>query len=59
MVDYYPLQYNHKEPEPTQDEREDQEEQQPVVVDLVYNTYTERNGKTIALKVSFKLPLQS
>jgi hypothetical protein len=56
MLDYYPLRNtNHKLPEP--EPKEAQVEQQPVAVDLVYNTYTERNGKTIALTVSFRLPL--
>jgi hypothetical protein len=59
MVDYYPLRFNHKQPEPNPKPGEEQEGQQPVVVDLVYNIYTERNGKTIALKVSFRLPLKS
>jgi len=59
MVDYYPLRYNHKEPEPDLEPVEEQEEQQPVVVDFVFNTYTERNGKTIALKISLQLPLHA
>jgi hypothetical protein len=43
------------EPEP---ESEEQDGQQPVAVDVAYNVYEERNGKTIALKLSFQLPLQ-
>jgi hypothetical protein len=58
MVDYYPLSYNHKHPEPEVGE-EDQAVPEPIVVDIVYNAYEERNGKTIALKVSFRLPLKS
>jgi hypothetical protein len=58
MVDYLPLRpNNHKltKPEPV----EEQDGQEPVVVDVLYNAYEERNGKTIALKVSLRLPLQS
>jgi hypothetical protein len=58
MVDYYPLRYNHREPEPDPEPEEDKEEQQPVVVDLVFNSFEEEKGKTIALKVSLQLPLQ-
>jgi hypothetical protein len=56
MRDYLPLHTNHKLQEP---EEEDQEGQQPVVVDVVFNAYEERNGKTIALKLSLRLPLKS
>jgi hypothetical protein len=60
MVDYYPLRYNHKEPEPAQEEREDQEEQQPVVVEAVYNYHEDGKSKTVALTISLQLPqLQS
>jgi hypothetical protein len=38
---------------------EEQEVQQPVVVNLVYNRHEERNGKTIAIKVSLRLPLNT
>jgi hypothetical protein len=58
MVDYYPLRYNHREPEPDPEPEEDKEEQQPVVVDLVFNSFEEEKGKTTALKVSLQLPLQ-
>jgi len=60
MVDYEVIRANNSkmsEPEPEPDE--DQEGQQPVVVDLVYNTYEERNSKTIALKISLQLPLKA
>jgi hypothetical protein len=60
MVDYYPLRSNgRKLPEPEPEPDEDQEGQQEVVVDVVYNAYAEHNGKTIALKVSFRLPVKS
>ena len=56
-MDHYPLRSNNwKLPEPEPEPEEDHEGQ-PVVVDLVYNTYEERNGKTIALKVSIQLPI--
>ncbi len=60
MVDYWPIRSNnHKhlgsEPEP----EADQEGQEPVVVDVVYNTHEAQNGKTIAIKVSIQLPLQA
>ena len=54
MRDYFPLTNNRKLPQPEPEEQ--QPELEPVVVDLVYNTYKERNGKTIALLVSFHLP---
>jgi hypothetical protein len=57
MVDYHPLRSNNwKLPEPDPEPEEEPEAQQPVVVDVVYNTYEERNGKTIAIKVSLRLP---
>jgi hypothetical protein len=59
MVDYYPLSCNHKHPEPDPESAEEQEGQAPVVVDVVWNAYEERNGKTIALKVTLRLPLKS
>jgi hypothetical protein len=55
MVDYYPIRSNNRKlpnPEP----EDNQEAQQPVVVDLVYNEFEERNGTTIAIKVSFHVP---
>ncbi len=59
MVDYFPLRSNGwKPPEPELEPEQEQAEQQPVVVDVIYNTYTERNGKTIAIKVSLQLPRQ-
>jgi hypothetical protein len=58
MVDYFPLRYNTKQPEPAAEEGEEEEVREPVVVDLVYNAYEERNGKTIALKVSLRLPMK-
>jgi hypothetical protein len=55
MVDYHLIRStNHKLPAPEQEE--EQAAPEPVVVDFVYNTYEERNGKTIALTVSFRLP---
>ena len=58
MVDYFPLRSNSHRLSDTEHE-EAQEAQQPVVVDVVYTTYEERNGKTIALKISFRLPMKS
>ena len=56
-MDYYPLRStNHKLPAP--DPEEEPAELESVVVDVVYNTYEERNGKTIALKVSLRLPVK-
>jgi hypothetical protein len=57
MVDFFKLPATHNLPEV--EPAEEQEEQQPVVVDFVFNTFEERNGKTIALKISFRLPLKS
>ena len=58
MVDYLPLRsHNHELPDP--DQEEEQAVLEPVVVDFVYNAYEERNGKTIALKISFRLPVKS
>jgi hypothetical protein len=57
MVDYFPLRSNsHKLPEP--EPEEDQEIQEPVVVDFVYNTHEDGKGKTVALKLLLQLPLQ-
>jgi hypothetical protein len=59
MVNYNVLRANNwKLPVPEPEPEEDQEGQ-PVVVDFVYNTHEDRNGKTIALKISFQLPLKS
>ena len=61
MVDYFPVSQNRKfpKPDPEPEAEEEEEVREPVVVDLVYNAYEERNGKTIALKISFRLPLKS
>jgi hypothetical protein len=60
MVDYLPFRSNNwKLPEPEPEPAEDQEGQQSVVVDCVYNLYEEPNGKTIALKISMRLPAKS
>jgi hypothetical protein len=61
MVDYHPIQsYNGKLPEPEPTPEEDQEVQQPVAVDVVYNFHHEEGkSKTIALKVSLHLPVKS
>jgi hypothetical protein len=57
MRDYLPLHSNHNLPDP--EPEEDQEAQQPIVVDFVYNTHEiEGKSKTIAIKVSLQLPLQ-
>jgi hypothetical protein len=58
MVDYFPLRSNnHTLPEPEPEEEEAAPE--PILVDCVYNIYEERNGKTIALKLSIQLPVKS
>jgi hypothetical protein len=56
VQDYFPLMYNHQQPDPDPKPEEDQEGQQPVVVDVVYNTHEAQNGKTVALTVSLRLP---
>jgi hypothetical protein len=59
MVDYQKLRANNwilHEPDP--EPAEEPEEQQPFVVNLVYNRHEEQNGKTIAVTVSLQLPLQ-
>lgn len=57
MVDYFPLRSNgRKLPEPVPDE--EQEGQQPVAVDVVYNYYEDGKSKTVAFKISFQLPLK-
>jgi hypothetical protein len=55
MVDYLPLRSNnHRLPEPTPEE--DQESLQPEV-DVVWNVYSERgDAKSMAVKVSLRLP---
>jgi hypothetical protein len=58
VVDYFPLRSN-SHTLPDTEHEEAQEAQQPVVVDFVFNTHEERNGKTIALKISFRLPMKS
>jgi hypothetical protein len=55
MRDYLPLQSNHKLPHP---EPEEQEGQQPVVAEVVYNYHEDGKSKTIALKVTLQVPLQ-
>ena len=57
MVDYFKLPANHNLLKPAPEE--DQAAPDPIVVDVVFNTHEERNGKTIALKISFRLPLKS
>jgi hypothetical protein len=59
MVDYYPLRSsNHKQPAATPElDDEEQAALEPIFVDCVYNHHEDRNGKTIALTVSFQLPL--
>jgi hypothetical protein len=57
MVDYQKLQPNNwKLPEPDPEPEEEPEDQQPVVVNLVYNRHEEPKGKTIAITVSLQLP---
>jgi hypothetical protein len=59
MVDYELLRTNNwKLQKPEQEPEEDQEEQ-PVVVDFVYNNHEERNGRTVAIKILLQLPLNA
>jgi hypothetical protein len=56
MVDYFPLRPNGwKLPDPEPDE--EQEGQQPNVVEAVYNYHEDGKSMTIAIKVSLQLPL--
>jgi hypothetical protein len=56
-MDYQPLRSNNwKLPEPEPEPEEEQESPAAVAVDLVYNMYQEERGKTIALKLSLRLP---
>ena len=59
MVDYELLRSNSwKLREPESDPEEEQEGQRPIAVDLVYNVHEDRNGKTVAFKLSLQLPLK-
>jgi hypothetical protein len=57
MVDYYPLRNtNHKLPDP--EPEEEQEAPQPDVA-IVWNVYKEEGeAKSMALRISLRLPLQ-
>jgi hypothetical protein len=48
---------NWKQLAPDTDSEEEQEEQ-PIVVEAVYNYHEDGKSKTIAIKVSLQLPLQ-
>jgi hypothetical protein len=57
MVDYHPLRSNNwKLPESDPEPEEEQDVQQPVVVEAVYNYHEDGKSKTVALKVSLQLP---
>jgi hypothetical protein len=60
MVHYHPLRSNNwKLPEPELEPAEEQEEPHPEV-DIVWNVYSERGAaKSVALKISIRLPLNS
>jgi hypothetical protein len=59
MVDYVPLRHNSwKLPEQEPEPEEEQDVQQPVVVEAVYNYHEDGKTKTIAVKVSLQLSLQ-
>jgi hypothetical protein len=59
MVDYNVLRANNwKLPEPEPELEEEQDVQQPVAVEAVYNYHEDGKSKTIALKVSLQLSLQ-
>jgi hypothetical protein len=53
MVDYYPLRYTNREhPDPDQEEQEARHPE----VNVVWNHYEKGGAKTIAVKVSIRLP---
>jgi hypothetical protein len=56
MADYYPIPKNHKQPQFELEGGEEHEVAEPIVVDFVYNELEDRNGTTIALKVSCSMP---
>jgi hypothetical protein len=58
MVDYQTIHSNNWKLPAEPDPEEDQEGQQPVVVEAVYNYHEDDESKTVALKVSLQLPLQ-
>jgi hypothetical protein len=59
VVDYHKLRSNNwKLSAPDPEPAEAQDGQHPIVVDFVYNELEERNGKTIAIKISLQLPRQ-
>ena len=56
MVDYFKLPANHNLP--NVEPEEDQEEPQPQV-DIVWNVYSEKgDAKSLALRISLRLPLK-
>jgi hypothetical protein len=55
MADYIKLPTNWNQPDPV----EEPAVPAPIVVDCVYNELVDGNGKTVALKVSIRLPLNS
>jgi hypothetical protein len=58
MRDYLPLQSNHNLLEPDPEPEEEQAEPQPEVA-IVWNVYKEKgDAKSMALKISLRLPLQ-
>ena len=60
MVDYHPIRStNHTQPAAEPEQEEKQAVPEPIV-DVVWNVYTEKgDAKSMALKVSIRLPLQS
>jgi hypothetical protein len=58
LVDYYPIRSNNGKP-PDPEPEEEQEALQPFL-DVVWNVYHARGvAKTVAVKVSIRLPLKS
>jgi len=53
MVDYYPVPQIRREPAP---EQGDEEAVPTPEVEIVWNHYEKGGAKTVAVKVSFKLP---
>ena len=57
MVDYFPVSQNRKFPEPAPEPEADDAAVQDAAVDVVLNVYKEkRDGYSIALRISFRLP---
>jgi len=56
MVNHFPISQNRKFPEPEPEPEEIDEAAQDASVDVVVNVYKEKQGHSIALRLSFRLP---